>query len=177
MKANRHAHHEGAIRLVRRDGVELDERIGGQNGAAAYWQDGSTSYLLHTRTERELGFVLADEADTVIQFVDRLHYGEPIEADSLEKALRDIRGLRNRLEAIEGEAILYARESASDDTGRVRRRVPRLNFHTIANALGIAHSTVIERHEKMTGGRHAAWRRWLVQGTPRARMYAGTDAE
>lgn len=176
MKANRHAHHEGAIRLVRRDGVELDERLGGQDGAAAYWQDGSTSYLLHTRTERELGFTIADEADTVIQFVDRLHHGEDIEPASLEKALEDVRKLRTRLEAIENEAILYGREPMTEQAGRVKTRKPRLNFATIATALGIDHSTVIERHQKMIGGRHASWRRWLVQGTERAAMYSGTAA-
>lgn len=172
MKTNRHAHHEGAIRLTRTDGVELDEHIGGQTGAVAYWKDRSTSYVLHTRTARTGGLAIADEADTVIQFIDRLQYGEEIESESLEKALEDIRSLRTRLEAIEGEAILYAREHAPEHT---RQGTPRLSFMAIANALGTSHSTVIERHEKMTNGRHAAWRRWLVQGSPRAAMYNGED--
>lgn len=172
MAANdRHTHHNGEIRLVRTDGIELEEDLGGQVGAAAYWQDGSTSYLLHTRTGHTHGFSLADEMDTVIQFVDRIRLDEDIEPGSMAKALEDIRRLRNRLEAIESEAILVARENVNGAEGHVRSRKPRMTFEAISTELGLDHSTVVERHRKLIDGKHASWRRWLVQGTFRASMY------
>lgn len=168
---NRHTHHNGEIELVRTDGVDFADHSPQQSGAVAHWADGSTSYLLHTRTGHVHGYTLADELDTVIQFVDRLRLDEDIEPDSMAKALEDIRRLRTRLDAIESEAILVARENVNGAEGRVRSRKPRLTFEAIAGELGLDHSTVVERHRKMTEGKHAGWRHWLVQGTDRASMY------
>lgn len=174
MTANdRHAHHNGDIELVRTDGVDFANHSPKQNGAVAHWADGSTSYLLHSRSGQVHGYTLADEMDTVIQFVDRMRLDEEITPDSMAKALEDIRRLRLRLDAIEGEAILVARESVADNAGRVKRRKPRLTFQEIAGELGLDHSTVIERHKKMTRGEHSVWRPWLVQGTDRDTAYNG----
>lgn len=173
---DKHAHHMGAIELVRTDGVELDERLGGQNGAHAFWDDGTTSYVLHTRSGHVHGWTIADEADTVIQIVDAMRAGEDVTPEQMSHALRDIRRLRTRLEAIENEAILYAREYSAHTKrekvpGGGSRQKPRLNVTEIADELGLDHSTVVERHQKMTAGRHAQWRYWLVQGTERVGSY------
>ena len=168
---DRHAHHNGDIELVRTDGVDYAPHSPRQSGAMAYWADGSTSYLLHTRTGQVHGIALADEMDTTIQFVDRMRLGEDIEPDSMRKALEDIRRLRLRLDAIEGEAILVARESARDDAGRVKRRKPLLTFDEIATELGLDYSTVIGRHKRMSKGDHSVWRPWLVQQTDRDTAY------
>ena len=177
MEADRFTHHNGDITLVRTDGVDFADHSPIQKGAVAWWQDGSTSYLLHTRTGQVHGFALADEMDTVIQFVDRVRRGEEITPDSMAKALEDIRRLRMRMDAIENEAILVARESAEDNVGRIKRRKPRMTFEAIAAELGLDHSTVIERYKRMSRGIHAAWRHWLVQHTDRDAMYAGPKGE
>lgn len=95
----------------------------------------------------------------------------------MAKALEDIRRLRLRLDAVEGEAILVARESIEDNAGRIKRRLPRLTFEAIAGELGLDHSTVVERYKRMSRGIHAAWRHWLVQRTDRDAMYAGEKGE
>lgn len=177
MEADRFTHHNGDIELVRTDGVDHADHSPIQKGAVAWWADGSTSYLLHTRTGHVHGYTLADEMDTVIQFVDRLRLGEEITPDSMAKALEDIRRLRLRLDAVEGEAILVARESIEDNAGRIKRRRPRLTFEAIAGELGLDHSTVVERYKRMSRGIHAAWRHWLVQHTDRDAMYAGPKDE
>lgn len=178
MAADRFTHHNGDIELVRTDGVDFADHSPIQKGAVAHWADGSTSYLLHTRTGHVHGYTLADETDTVIQFVDRVRLGEDIEPDSMAKALEDIRRLRTRLDAIENEAILVAREYSAhterERTAGGTRQKSRLTVQQVAEGLGLDHSTVVERHQRMSGGRHAAWRQWLVQGTPRATFYNDT---
>lgn len=172
---DKHAHHKGEIRLERTDGVELYEGIGGQNGATAFWEDGTTSYVLHTRTGHEHGWKIADEADTVIQFVDALRAGEDFTPEQVAHTLQDIRRLRNRLDAIENEAILAGREySAHTEREKIpggSRQKPRLTVTEIAAELGLDQSTVTERYQRMSGGRHASWRGWLVQGTDRDGTY------
>lgn len=169
---DKHAHHEGFIRLVREDGVDFADHSPQQKGAVAHWEDGTTSYLLHTRSGPVHGYALADDADSVIQFVDALRAGEDLTPDQVSEALVSIRRSRLRLEAIENEAILCAREKTkrSGATGRDRSR---LSFEDIADAVGLDHSTVVERYGRMRKGLHAFWRTWLVQGTPRVRHYAG----
>ena len=169
---DRSTHHNGEIELVRRDGVGFAMGSPRQSGSTAFWADGSTSYLLHTRTGHVHGWMLADEMDTVIQFVDRMRLGEEITPESLAKALEDIRRLRTRLDAIESEAILIAREP-----DEVIGKPHRLTVQEIGAELGLDHSTVVGREKRMKAGHHAAWRHWLVQGTERDAMYTGDDDE
>ncbi|MFH0246551.1 hypothetical protein ACGRHY_29945 [Streptomyces sp. HK10] len=137
------------------------------NGATTWWADGTTSYVLNFRSGHVHGWTIADEADTVIQAVDSLRAGEEISGDRLWHALQDVRRLRTRLEAVEAELILYARENGTD--GR-----PRMPLREIGENLGLHHTTVAERHGRLAAGEHAPWRHWLVQGTARADMYGGT---
>lgn len=177
---DKHAHHMGEIELSRRDGVDFADHSPQQHGAHAFWDDGTTSYILHTRTGHVHGWTLADEADTVIQFVDAMRLDEDLTPDQMSHTLTDIRRLRMRLEAIENEAILYSREYSAH-TERERepggsRQKPRLTVTEVANELGLDHSTIVERHQRLTSGRHASWRPWLVQGTRRELSYNGTRA-
>lgn len=138
----------------------------GASGATTWWADGTTSYVVHFRSGHTHGWTMADETDTAVQAVDSLREGEEISPDRLASALRDVRRLRTRLEALEAELILYAREDGAQ--GR-----PRLTLQAIGSELNTHHSTVAERHGRLARGDAPEWRHWLVQGTPRAEMYGG----
>jgi hypothetical protein len=163
--APEHAAHGGRITLTHAD-TAPDDRIGGRSGATTWWQDGTTSYVLHFRSGQVHGWTVADETDTAIQALDSLRTGENMSADRLWAALRDVRRLRSRLEALEAELTLYAREKGPQ--GR-----PRMALREIGEAAGLHHSTVAERVERAHVGEHAPWRHWLVQGTDRAALYVG----
>lgn len=164
--ARQHAAHAGRITLTHAD-TTPDDAIGGASGATTWWQDGTASYVLHFRSGALHGWTLADETDTAIQAVDSLRAGEFMSGERLWAALRDVRRLRTRLEALEAELMLTARE----DT-------PRMSLREIGEATRLHHTTVAERVERMRSGEHAAWRHWLVQGTPRADLYGGaTDPD
>lgn len=154
-----HAAHAGRITLTHAD-TEPDTRIGGRSGATTFWQDGTTSYVLHFRSGHTHGWTMADEADTAIQAVDSLRAGEEMNADRLASALRDVRRLRNRLEALEAELVMYARETGPD--GR-----PRMPLREIGEVTDTHHSTVAERVDRMSRGVTTSWRHWLVQNSPR----------
>lgn len=153
-----YAAHAGRITLTHADTQPHPQMP--PNGATTWWADGTTSYLLHFRSGHTHGWTLADETDTVIQAVDSLRLGEEISPDRLSNALRDLRRLRTRLEAVEGELILYAREKGAEGG-------PRLTFREIGEELGLNHTTVMERHGRMMDGRTPEWRHWLVQHTDR----------
>ncbi|WP_331728311.1 hypothetical protein OG590_40500 (plasmid) [Streptomyces goshikiensis] len=153
------AHHKGRIKLE-----HLDTEAREVNGATTWWEDGTTSYVLHTRTGQVHGWTIADEADTVIQAVDSLRIGDEISTDRLWHALQDVRRLRTRLEALEAELILYAQEQGPEG----KKRMP---FREVGEALGLHHTTVAERHARILGGEAPAWRNWLVQNTPRADLH------
>jgi hypothetical protein len=138
----------------------------GASGATTWWADGTTSYVLHFRSGQAHGWTMADETDTAIQAVDSLREGEDMSPDRLWAALREARRLRNRLEALEAELILHARENGPD--GR-----PRMSLREIGEVLGTSHPAVLERVTRMHAGTHAPYRAWLVQGTARAQMYPG----
>lgn len=165
------AAHLGRITLTHQD-TEVDTRITtNQHGATTWWADGTTSYVLHFRSGHTHGWTIADEADTVIQAVDSLRNGEHFGADRLHNVLRDVRRLRTRLEALEAELILYSRET--DPQGKAK-----LSLRDIAEELGLHHSTVAERLQRMLSGDMPAWRHWLVQGTDRENLHAdSTDQE
>ncbi|MFE0389538.1 hypothetical protein ACFW1F_36575 [Streptomyces bungoensis] len=154
-----YAAHAGRITLTHAD-TEPNVFLGGQSGATTWWQDGTTSYVLHFRSGRNHGGAMADEADTAIQAVDSLRHGEEMNADRLANALRDVRRLRNRLEALEAELITYARETAPE--GR-----PRMSLREIGEATDTHHTTVAERIERARTGHPHPWRNWLVQNSPR----------
>lgn len=162
------AHHRGRIKLTHLDSTPAAHSPE-QNGPTAWWADGTTSYVLHTRSGHVHGWTLADETDTVIQAVDSLRTGEEMAPAYLWRTLRDLRRLRTRLEALEGELLLYARESGPQ--GR-----PRMPLREIGEALDLHHTTVAERHARMTSGEVPEWRHWLTQGTPRATLYGGVDS-
>lgn len=162
--AREHAAHAGRITLTHAD-TAPDDRIGGTSGATTWWQDGTTSYVLHFRSGETHGWALADETDTAIQAVDSLRAGEFMSGERLWAALRDVRRLRTRLEALEAELMLTAREGAT----------PKMSLREIGEATRLHHTTVAERVERMRAGEHAAWRNWLVQGTPRADLYGGPE--
>lgn len=161
-----HAAHAGRITLTHAD-TEPDTRIGGQDGATTWWQDGTTSYVVHFRSGQVHGWTMADETDTAIQAVDSLREGEEMNGERLWAALRDVRRLRNRLEALEAELVLYARENGPD--GR-----PRMPLREIAEVTGTRHPSVVERIERLSRGVHPAFRHWLTQGTPRVDLYGGS---
>ena len=161
-----HAAHAGRITLTHAD-TSPDTRIGGQDGATTWWLDGTTSYVVHFRSGQVHGWTMADETDTAVQAVDSLREGEEMNGDRLWAALRDVRRLRTRLEALESELVLYAREDGP--TGR-----PRMSLREIGEATQTHHTTVDERVRRARGGDVAEWRNWLVQGTPRADLYGGT---
>lgn len=164
--APQHAAHGGRITLTHAD-TTPDGRIGGRSGATTWWRDGTTSYVLHFRSGQTHGWTMADEADTAIQALDSLRTGEDMSGERLWAALRDVRRLRTRLEALEAEAMLYAREIGPGGK-------PRMSLRETGEAVGLHHTTVAERVERMRAGEHAAWRHWLVQGTARADLYGGT---
>lgn len=161
------AAHAGRITLTHAD-TAPDDRVGGQNGATTWWQDGTTSYVVHFRTGHVHGWTMADETDTAIQAVDSLRLCEDMSGERLWAALRDVRRLRTRLEALEAELVLYARESGID--GR-----PKMSLREIAEVVGTSHPAVLERVERMRAGAHAPWRHWLVQGTYREALYGGAE--
>jgi hypothetical protein len=161
-----YAHHVGRITLTHED-TTPDERLGGQNGATTWWKDGTISYVLHFRSGQPWGWAMADEADTAIQALDSLREGEFMSGDRLWAALRDVRRLRSRLEALESELILYAREDASE--GRAR-----MSLREIGEVTQTHHTTVAERIDRMRAGTHPEFRGWLTQNTPREAMYGGT---
>ncbi|MEU6696148.1 hypothetical protein ABZ927_39090 [Streptomyces massasporeus] len=164
-----HAAHAGRITLAHADTI-VDPRLG-SSGATTWWADGTTSYVLNFRSGHAHGWTMADETDTAIQAVDSLRMGEDISPDRLHAALRDVRRLRTRLEALESELVLYARETGVD--GR-----PKLSLREIGEATQTHHTTVDERVRRARSGEGtAAWRNWLVQGTYRARQYGGTDPQ
>ncbi|AWN32593.1 hypothetical protein DKG71_42190 (plasmid) [Streptomyces sp. NEAU-S7GS2] len=137
------------------------------SGPTDWWPDGLTTYTLQFRGGHTT-WLIADEADTVLKAVDRLHSGEEFgDGYGLPNALRDTRRLMTRLAAVQDELILYAREAGED--GR-----PRMSWRSISDELSLHFSTVRERHARMVAGEHAEWRNWLVQGTARAAMYGGT---
>lgn len=161
-----HAAHVGRITLTHAD-TEPHPQMP-PNGATTWWADGTTSYVLHFRSGHVHGWTLADETDTVIQTVDSIRAGEDMAPDRLRSALRDVRRLRTRLEAVEAELILYARENGAQ--GR-----PRLPLRDIGEELGLHHTTVAERHGRLAAGEAPQWRNWLVQHTDRAGMYGPPD--
>lgn len=163
--APQHAAHGGRITLTHAD-TAPDDRIGGRSGATTWWLDGTTSYVLHFRSGQVHGWTMADETDTAIQALDSLRAGENMSPDRLWAALRDVRRLRSRLEALENELTLYARENGLQ--GR-----PRMALREIGTAAGLHHTTVAERVARAHAGEHAPWRPWLVQGTNRADLYHG----
>jgi hypothetical protein len=158
-----HAAHTGRITLTHAD----TERMGRQDGATTWWQDGTASYVVHFRSGHTFGWQMADETDTAIQAVESLRMAEDMSGERLWAALRDIRRLRNRLEAVEAELILYAREKGVD--GR-----PKMSLREIGEATQTHHTTVDERVDRMRAGNHAPWRKWLVEGTYRESQYGGT---
>ena len=163
-----HAAHAGRITLSHAD-TEPNQAIGGQDGATTWWQDGTTSYVVHFRSGQVHGWTMADETDTAIQAVDSLREGEEMNGDRLWAALRDVRRLRTRLEALEAELILYAREDGPQ--GR-----PRMSLQEIGEATQTHHTTVSERVQRSRRGEGTAeWRHWLVQGTPRLALYGGAE--
>ncbi|MFF6873696.1 hypothetical protein [Streptomyces sp. NPDC012450] len=155
------AHHTGAITLTRQ-GIEPESTL----GATTWWPDGTTSYVLHFRGSRPHSLTVADETDTAIQALDALRAGEELSGELLWEAIRDVRRLRSRLEALEGELVLYAREEGPE--GR-----PRLSLRDLGEVTHTHHTTVAERVERMKRGVHAAFRNWLVHQTPRALMHTG----
>ncbi|MFJ9427988.1 hypothetical protein [Streptomyces sp. NPDC101249] len=163
------AAHAGRITLTHAD-TAPDDRIGGRNGATTWWQDGTTSYVVHFRSGHTHGWTMADETDTAVQAVDSLREGEDMSPDRLWAALRDVRRLRTRLEALESELVLYARETGVN--GR-----PKMSLREIGEATQTHHTTVDERVRRARSGEGTAeWRHWLVQGTYRESMY-GTASE
>lgn len=163
--APQHAAHAGRITLAHAD-TAPDERIGGTKGATTWWLDGTTSYVVHFRSGQVHGWTVADETDTAIAALDSLREGEDMSPERLWAALRDVRRLRSRLEALEVELTLYAREAGPQ--GR-----PRMALREIGEATGLHHTTVAERCERARDGEHTGWRHWLVQGTARADLYPG----
>ncbi|MEU4352804.1 hypothetical protein [Streptomyces sp. NPDC023838] len=163
-----YAHHTGRITLTHTD-TEPETRLGGRNGATTWWADGTTSYLLHFRSGQVHGWTLADETDTAIQALDSLRAGEEMDGDRLWAALRDVRRLRTRLEALEAELVLYAREEGPQGGARMPLR-------EIGEVTQTHHTTVAERVDRMRAGQHAPWRNWLVQHTDRETLYGGTTA-
>lgn len=162
------AAHAGRITLTHAD-TAPDDRIGGQNGATTWWQDGTTSYVVHFRSGQVHGWTMADECDTAVQAVDSLRLCEDMGGERLWAALRDVRRLRTRLEALESELVLYARETGTD--GR-----PKMSLREIGEATQTHHSTVDERVRRARSGEGTAeWRHWLVQGTYREAMYGGAE--
>lgn len=166
--ARHHAAHAGRITLTHAD-TAPDERLGGHNGATTWWADGTTSYVVHFRSGHVHGWTMADECDTAVQAVDSLRAGENMSGERLWAALRDVRRLRNRLEALEGELILYAREGASENRAR-------LSLREIGEVTGTSHPAVIQRLDRMHKGSHADFRQWLVQGTDRETLHGGGSA-
>ncbi|EST17890.1 hypothetical protein [Streptomyces niveus] len=164
-----YAHHTGRITLTHAD-TEPEIRLGGRNAATTFWQDGTTSYLLHFRSGHVHGWTMADETDTAIQAVDSLRAGEEMSGQRLWSALRDVRRLRGRLEALEAELVLYAREKTV--SGR-----SRMSLREIGEVTETHHTTVAERVDRMQAGAHAPFRGWLVQHTDREHLYGGTPAE
>lgn len=162
-----YAHHVGRITLTHAD-TEPETRLGGRNGATTWWADGTTSYVLHFRSGHVHGWTMADETDTAIQALDSLRAGEEMNGERLWAALRDVRRLRNRLEALEAELILYAREDGPE--GR-----PRMPLREIGEVTSTHHTTVAERVERMRAGAHPEFRHWAVQNTDRTALYGGTD--
>lgn len=166
MTAPQYAAQMGRIRLAHAD-TEPHPQLP-TNGPTTWWADGTTSYVLHFRSGHVHGWTLADETDTVIQAVDSIRAGEDMSPDRLSNALRDVRRMRTRLEAVEAELILYARENGAQ--GR-----PRLSLREIGEELELHHTTVSERHGRLVAGESARWRNWLVQHTARAEMYGAPD--
>lgn len=161
-----HAAHAGRITLSHAD-TQVHPQLGA-SGATTWWQDGTTSYVVHFRTGQVHGWTMADETDTAVQAVDSLRMCEDMSGERLWAALRDVRRLRTRLEALEAELILYARESGTD--GR-----PKMSLREIGEVTQTHHSSVAERVERMRAGAHAPWRHWLVQGTYREALYGGAE--
>ncbi|WP_326581698.1 AsnC family protein (plasmid) [Actinacidiphila glaucinigra] len=162
------AHHLGRIRLEHLDSTHAGHSPV-QKGATAHWADGTTSYVLHTRSGDAHGWAVADETDTAIRAMDALRAGEDITPGTLRNALRDVRRLRGRLEALEAELILYAREADADGE-------PRLPFRAIGEEVGTTHPAVMERHRRLSAGEVPYYRNWLIQGTVRVRLGAVTHA-
>lgn len=160
-----HAAHADRITLTHAD-TEVHPQLG-TSGATTWWADGTTSYVVHFRSGHTHGWSMADEADTAIQAVDSLRAGEYMGHDQLWDALRDVRRLRTRLEALEAELILYAREKGTDDR-------PLMPLREIGEVTQTHHTTVAERVDRMRAGQHAPWRNWLVHGTYRENLYGGT---
>lgn len=138
------------------------------NGATTWWADGTTSYVVHFRSGHVHGWTMADETDTAVQALESLRMGEFMNGERLWAALRDVRRLRTRLEALESELILYARETGTD--GR-----PMMSLREIGEVTQTHHSSVAERVDRMRAGTHAPWRHWLVQGTYRENLYGGAE--
>ncbi|MEU6235408.1 hypothetical protein [Kitasatospora sp. NPDC047058] len=159
-----HAHHRGEIRL-QRSGMEHRET----SGATTWWPDGTTSYVLHFKGPHSV-WTIADEADTVIKAVEDLHSGEEMSKSLLQSRLRDTRRLLTRLNAIEEELLLYAREAGPDGE-------PRLSWREIGEEMGLHFTTARERHKRAASGQGAPCRHWLVQHTHRDQMYPTADGQ
>ncbi|WP_371749329.1 hypothetical protein [Streptomyces sp. NBC_00280] len=161
-----YAAHADRIMLAHAD-TQVHPQLGA-SGATTYWADGTTSYVVHFRSGQVHGWTMADETDTAVQAVDSLREGENMGGERLWAALRDVRRLRTRLEALESELVLYAREDGPQ--GR-----PRMTLQEIGEATQTHHTTVSERVQRAHRGDVAEWRHWLVQGTPRLALYGGAE--
>ncbi|MET9183242.1 AsnC family protein [Kitasatospora aureofaciens] len=139
------------------------------SGPTAYWPDGLTTYTL-AFTGGHTTWVIADEADTALTAVNGLHSGEEVSKAALQHRLSDVHKLITRLSAIEDELLLYAREAGPDGE-------PRLSWRELGTEIGVHFSTVRERHKRIATGGGSHYRTWLVQQTPRERMYPTPDGQ
>jgi hypothetical protein len=151
--------------IVTRPGLTPDPLLNGPGHERmfTYWPDGITTCVLSWRGGHIVQLI-ADEADTVIGAMEALRSGEEMSRDRLAYALRDTRRLMLRLTAVQEELMLYAREEGADGE-------PRMTWKEIGDEVGQHLTSVRERHQRAATGHGAAWRNWLVQETPRARMY------
>ncbi|MEU5547160.1 hypothetical protein AB0G85_33090 [Streptomyces sioyaensis] len=133
------------------------------NGPTAYWQDGTTTYVLHF-AGGHISWTVADEADTALGALEAIREGEEIDKYRLQTYIRDVRRLEMRMTALKEELMLYAREEGPDGE-------PRLSWGELGDELRQHRTTAAERHRRILAGDTAAWRNWLTQHTERARLY------
>jgi hypothetical protein len=136
------------------------------SGNTTFWPDGTTTYTLVTKEGHATGWTVADEADTVLRAIEAIRSGKrPADAE-LWRYMTDTRRLLTRLQAVQDELLLLAREA--DEQGNV------MSWREIGEAVGQHFTTVRERHERITVGEQpAVWRGWLTQHTERATRYTG----
>ncbi|KJY27431.1 hypothetical protein [Streptomyces sp. NRRL S-495] len=133
-------------------------------GPTAWWPDGTTTYVLATREGHTNGWLVADEADTVLRAIEAIRSGQRPTNSELWTYLLHTRRLATRLAAVQDELTLIAREAGEDQEV--------MPWREIAEALSQHFSTVRQRHQRMTEeGQTAVWRPWLCQHSPRAALY------